>query len=81
MIRVTAQTSAFHAIKFVDAIRRATGIGLKQGLDHVRRLSEGEALSIYPAQGISDEELASWLDGCGVAFKIQSSDSASPEPS
>lgn len=73
MVRITAQTEAFHAIRFVEAIRRATGIGLQQGLDHVRRLSEGEALSIKPAKGVTDEEFASWLEGCGVAFEIHSS--------
>lgn len=73
MIRVTSQTEAFHAIKFVEAIRRATGIGLKQGLEHVRRLSEGEALCIDPAEGVTDRELASWLENCGVVFEVLSS--------
>lgn len=69
MIRISAQTRDFHAIKFVDAIRRATGVGLKEGLDHVRRLSEGEVLSITPKSGVSDEDLALWLGDCGVEFE------------
>jgi len=81
MIRITAQTSAFHAIKFVEVIRRATGSGLKQGLDYVRKLSEGEPLSIHPTPGITDEELASWLQDCGVAFEVQPSETARSEPS
>lgn len=69
VIQITARTKDFHAIKFVEAIRLATGVGLKEGLDHVRRLSEGELIRITPVGTVSEQNLASWLQDCGVIFE------------
>lgn len=70
MIRIIGQTRDFHAIRFVQAIRKASGLSLKDGLDHVRRLSEGEILLVVPDSEFSDQEVASWLEDCGVTFDI-----------
>jgi hypothetical protein len=68
VIRIIKQRQDFHAIRFVDAIRRATGASLEEGLDHVRRLSEGEKISIAPVAGMSEAEFAGLLGSCGVEF-------------